>query len=240
MNTIKELIKRLSIVRTLLRLGRAYLGKYAYNNYSQNGEDGIIDEILFRLRIKSGCVVEFGAADGMTYSNTYNILKNNQRFKAVYIECDPVKYSELAANLSDIKNRVILFKQFVDINGANSLDNTLDRADIGADFEVLSIDIDGADYHIWKSVNKYKPKVVVIEIYLDYGANDKIIQANNGPQYSSFAAMLELGREKGYTLICFTGNMIFVRNDLIPALNISKWYLDHQERLFGFYKGVKK
>jgi hypothetical protein len=33
--------------------------------------------------------------------------------------------------------------------------------------------------------------------------------------------MLELGRAKGYTLVCHTGNMVFVRSDLAAALALS-------------------
>ena len=47
------------------------------NIYSQNGEDGILEEILKKLNIKkNGWCCEFGAWDGKHGSNTFNLVKN--------------------------------------------------------------------------------------------------------------------------------------------------------------------
>ena len=40
-----------------------FYNTYAKNIYSQNGEDGIISELLKRLEINNGWVCEFGAQD---------------------------------------------------------------------------------------------------------------------------------------------------------------------------------
>ena len=50
--------------------------KFKKNIYSQNGEDGIIEELIKRLEIKNLEVCEFGAWDGKLYSNTFNLVKN--------------------------------------------------------------------------------------------------------------------------------------------------------------------
>jgi len=44
--------------------------------------------------------------------------------------------------------------------------------------------------------------------------------------------MLKLGRAKGYTLVCHTGNMLFIRNDLLDRLAIDEQFIAEPERLF--------
>jgi len=62
------------------------LYEYSRNVYSQNGEDGIIEEIFKFLKIKNGILLEIGAWDGFYLSNTANIWSNNKNFKAILIE----------------------------------------------------------------------------------------------------------------------------------------------------------
>ena len=52
--------------------------EYRKNFFSQNGEDGVIQEILKRLKLnsKEKWCCEFGAWDGIHGSNTFNLIKN--------------------------------------------------------------------------------------------------------------------------------------------------------------------
>ena len=77
---------------TQLYTNRFY-NTYSKNVYSQNGEDGIVEELLKRLNITNGWVCEFGAWDGIHLSNTFNLVKKG--FNAVFIEGDVNKYSDL-------------------------------------------------------------------------------------------------------------------------------------------------
>jgi hypothetical protein len=52
------------------------LSAYRKNIYSQSGEDGVLEEILRRLEIRTGSFVEFGAWDGKHYSNNFHLLRN--------------------------------------------------------------------------------------------------------------------------------------------------------------------
>jgi hypothetical protein len=197
-----------------------FFKKYAKNIYSQNGEDGIIEELLDRLSISNGWVCEFGAWDGIHLSNTYNLVKQN--FNAVYIEGDKEKYTDLLKTVEDYKN-IIPINAFVDHKDSeNSLDNLLKQTDIPNDFDILSIDIDSYDYQVWKSLKVYKPKIVIIEINSSVKVNnDEHIHEPNKYQGTGFKPTYDLGLEKGYKFILHTGNMFFIREDLFSKLNIT-------------------
>lgn len=194
--------------------------KYAKNVYSQNGEDGILEEILRRINITNGYVCEFGAWDGKHFSNTFNLIEKG--FRGVYIEGDKDKYKDLLLTCKDYPN-IIPINAYVEHNDTvNSLDNLLKSTDIPIDFDVLSIDIDSFDYQVWKSLKLYKPKIVIIEINSGVMTNDENhIHTPNIYQGTGFRPMYILGIEKGYKFVLHTGNMIFVRNDLFNKLNIN-------------------
>src|ERR1700687_312128 len=68
--------------------------KLERNAYSQYGEDGIIDWGLSQTEPRHRICVEFGAWDGRTLSNTFNLVANHG-WRAVYIEADARKFRVL-------------------------------------------------------------------------------------------------------------------------------------------------
>jgi len=69
------------------------LYKYKKNYYSQNGEDGVTEEILRRLNIKKGCFVKIGAWNGKHLSNTYFLLERG--WQGIAIEGGRQKFIDL-------------------------------------------------------------------------------------------------------------------------------------------------
>lgn len=195
--------------------------QYNYNIYSQNGEDGVIEELLNRLNITNGWVCEFGAWDGIHLSNTFNLIKNKS-FNAVLIEGDKNKYIDLLKTVEDFTN-IIPIEAYVDHNNtSNSLDNLLKNTNIPYDFDILSIDVDSYDYQIWKSLKDYKPKIVIIEINSSVKVDNKDwIHTPGKYNGTGFKPTYELGLEKGYKFVLHTGNIFFIRNDLFEKLNIT-------------------
>lgn len=195
-----------------------FYNQYARDIFSQNGEDGIVEELLRRLDISSGYVCEFGAQDGVYLSNTFNLIQKG--FKGVFIEGDKDKFQDLLKTCKNYPN-IIPINAYVDYEGENTLDNLLQKTDIPVDFELLSIDIDSFDYHVWRSLKLYRPKIVIIEINSGISTNnEEHIHTPDKYQGTAFRPTFNLGIEKGYKFVCHTGNMIFVRNDLFDKLNI--------------------
>ena len=196
-----------------------FYSKYKKNVHSQNGEDGIIEELLKRLNITSGWVCEFGAWNGIYLSNTFNLVE--KKFNAVFIEGDSKRYNDLLKTVEQYPN-IVPIKAFVDFNNTpNSLDNLLKKTDIPNDFDILSIDIDSYDYQVWKSLQEYKPKIVIIEINSSVKVdNSDWIHTPGKYQGTGFKPTYELGLDKGYKFILHTGNMFFIRNDLYEKLDI--------------------
>ncbi len=170
--------------------------------YSQAGEDGVIAAILDALPDKDGWCVEFGAWDGQHLSNSRNLIENRD-YAAVLIEGDQERSEDLKQAYAD-NDRIHPVNAFVGITQEDGLDSILATTPIPENFDFLSIDIDGNDYHVWKAVKQYRPKVVCIEYNPTIPNEVDFVQPAdpNITQGSSAAAMARLGEEKGYKLVC--------------------------------------
>jgi hypothetical protein len=213
--------------------------EYRNNKYSQFGEDGIIEEISYRLGIREGWFVEFGAWDGQHLSNTYNLLAH-KGWQGVFIECDPEKYKALLHTKEAFPERLHTLCAMVGFEGESKLDNLLAKTPIPPDFELLSIDIDSYDWQVWNALENYRPRIVIIECASAIPPG--IYQIHNPPASvgASFTALVELGRSKGYQLVCHTGNCIFIRDELVPNLNLEAKLLASPERLFNYPRYYKE
>lgn len=118
---------------------------------------------------------------------------------------------------------------------------------MAAEPDVLSIDIDGMDYHIWRALTCIEPRVVIIEYNASLGPYDSVsvpyIEPFNRMDYNglyhgaSLEAMRRLGERKGYGLVGCEAhgvNAFFVRKDLLrpplESLPTEEAYRDHGGR----------
>ncbi|MDA9646270.1 hypothetical protein N9S92_00750 [Candidatus Pelagibacter sp.] len=210
--------------------------KFRDNYYSQNGEDGIILELIKRLDLNKLEVCEFGAWNGVHLSNTFNLIKNYNA-KAVLIEGDEEKFKDLIKTSKSYKN-ITPIQAYINIK-ENSLDKILSNTFLKKDFDILSIDIDSNDLEIWESLNNYSPKIVIIEIQSNILPG--IIERYNyeNKTFNSFTSTIKSGINKGYTAVAHTGNLLFVRNDYLNKVNLEKNLIDNSENLF-IYDWVNK
>ena len=188
------------------------LNRFSNKIYSQFGEDGIISEILKRLDKSNHdkWCVEFGARDGISDSNTLNLIKN-YNYKAVLIEGDKKYYKKLCQNFP--QNEIIKINKFVDFSGEENLDNLLRVTKIPKNFDFLSIDIDGCDYYIFESLVEYRPKIVCIEFNHLIPNSVEFVQKKSFKikQGSSAKSLINLAQRKNYKLVASSlTNLFFV------------------------------
>jgi len=198
-----------------------WLLQHSHNVYSQTGEDGIIEKILEIFPEKSGWCVEFGAWDGMHLTNTRNLIES-KGYAAVLIEANAKRFKDLQRNYAE-KHDVVTINKYVGFTDDDGLDLILEGTPIPTDFDLLSIDIDGNDYHVWKSVVKYRPKVVVIEFNPTIPTHIHFVQPPDPAinQGSSLLAFVELASGKGYELVSVTPfNAFFVRREYYELFHI--------------------
>ncbi|MFA5553350.1 MAG: hypothetical protein WCZ89_09235 [Phycisphaerae bacterium] len=198
-----------------------WLLEYANNVTSQYGEDGIIAKVLEVIGEHDKWCVEFGSWDGKTCSNTYKLIKDDG-YSAILIEADAKRFRNLKNNFGENK-KVICLNRFVGFEKENNLDVILKETPIPRDFDLLSIDIDGNDYHAWDAVEEYNPKVVVIEFNPTISKKVEFVQAKDMRvgQGSSLLAINNLAKTKGYELVAVTlTNAVFVLKKFYSLFNI--------------------
>lgn len=202
--------------------------QYKRNVTSQVGEDGIIEKIFSIIEPKNKFCCEFGAWDGQYLSNTWNLISNHE-WRGLFIEGNPNKFAELLKTYGQNRNAMCL-NRFVELEGDNSLDRILEEVNGPVDLDLISIDIDGIDYFVWESITKHRPRIVVIEFNPTIPNDVIFVQArsNSVNQGCSLLALILLGKQKGYELICCTQwNAFFVPQELFAAFGIRNNHINN-------------
>ena len=199
----------------------SYFLRFAKNITSQGGEDGILKELfdLIGTTATPYCI-DIGAWDGQHLSNTYQLV-HSWNWGGLLVEANSERHEQLCA-LYSTRPDVTCIDCLVDIDGESALSSILQKYNVPLDLDFVSIDVDGADYHLWESIgNTYKPRVMCIEFnptipnHVHY-VQERDITVQEG---SSLLALTELGRSFGYHLVVTTTfNAIFVRQDLLHLL----------------------
>lgn len=221
---------------TFMRLGKKIspLDHYRSNVYSQNGEDGIIREILTRIAKFNASdlfVVEFGAWDGIHLSNTFALVE--QGATALFIEGDATKFAGLLETQSKFPN-ITPVEAFVamDGNSDNSLAAILTKEQVPPNFDILSIDIDSYDLDVWHHLEGFRPGIVIIEITSEIRLGEKMIYSD-GSMINSFSSAVSVAMTKGYVLVAHVGNLIFVRDDLALAVLEDQTLINRPDLLYN-------
>lgn len=192
------------------------LSHFSDNVFSQYGEDGILAKIFELIGTTSRVCIEFGAWEGFRLSNTANLWTKG--WKGVLIEGERDRCGQLRENVK--KYNCLCVNAFVTRAGENSLEAILHRNKVAGEIDLLSIDIDGDDYYILKSLEHIRPRVIVCE-YNPTIPPEIDLYADCGSYFgASLTAIARVAESKGYSLIAITDtNGIFVLKSLTSAFH---------------------
>lgn len=197
--------------------------------FSQNGEDGVLAEIFARIGTTNRYFIEFGIESGIEGNAV--LLADVLGWSGLFIEADDQHFARLAAKYAH--SAVVATRHAMVL--PDNVDDLFRQSDVPDGPDLLSIDVDGADYFIWEALTAVRPRVVVIEYNsarpLDRRevASPELLGPDgwDGTDYfgCSLSALQDLARRKGYRLahLELTGlNAFFVRTEDWDALQVEE------------------
>ena len=194
-----------------------------FQAYSQWGEDGIIQYLVRNLDIPNRVFIEFGV-ENYTEANTRFLLVNN-RWAGLVMDGDENNIETLRQDPVYWTYNLKAEKAFITAENINDL---IRSNGISGRIGLLSIDIDGNDYWVWKAIDAVDPDIVICEYNPRFGMERSVTVPYKADlsrfdaHYSgivfgaSIRALVSLGREKGYSLVCGNeANLFFVKTELL-------------------------
>jgi hypothetical protein len=208
---------------------RVRLRAHEFRVHSQNGEDGLLLHLLAQLGAPRRRLVELGCGNGRE-CNAANLVRHFG-WGGLLVDRSTARaesarrfYREECGVEPD---RLCVIERLVT---AENADATLREHGPSGEIDLLSIDLDGNDYWVWKALGAVSPRVVCIEYNASLGPEEDLVVLYDADfdrfrlhprgwyHGASLAALARLGRERGYALVgCESAgvNAFFVRRDLL-------------------------
>lgn len=198
--------------------------EFGFQVFSQSNEDGLIQYLINQIDIPHKTFIEFGVENYTECNTKFLLLHNN--WSGLIMDSSKEYIMSLKKSSLYWRHDIVAKDAFVTKDNINDL-----IRDRGFDKEVgiLSIDIDGNDYWIWKAIDCISPCIVIceynpifgadIEVSIPYQPNFYRTNAHFSNLYwgASLGAYVRLGKEKGYKLVCINKlghNAFFVKKDM--------------------------
>ncbi len=209
---------------TAPQAARSELNRHEASHYSQNGEDGIIAFLFSTVGVRARIFCEIGIEDGRE-CNTAN-LALHEGWTGALFEKDR-RLADKARTFHSKRPGVRVTAAEV---RAENIDELLEASALPREIDLLSLDIDGNDYWVWKAISALSARVVVVEYNAYFGATrsvcipyepgfDRFHKHPSGFYLgASLTALSRLAGKKGYRLVgCDSSgvNAFFVREDVL-------------------------
>lgn len=210
--------------RQIRRLDRIHdFSDVEFSVFSQWGEDGIIQWLIDKIPSMPNTFIEFGV-ENYEEANT-RFLLCNQNWRGMVID-------GTMSNIQSIRSDDIFWRHdlsalcsFITAENINSL---ICEGGFQGDIGILSIDIDGNDYWVWKAIMTISPWIVIVEYNAVFGdlhsltiPYDPMFERTKAHQSNlyfgaSIQALCDLAKEKHYTFMGTNtagNNAFFIRDD---------------------------
>ena len=219
-----------------------HLLPFGHKVYSQTDEDGILAEIFRRIGTTTKTFIEFGIGDGLE-NNTVALLFDGWR--GLWIDASTQHVQTIRSEWASViaEGRLTIVESFITINNINDIirsHNVVEQPDL------LSVDIDGNDWHVLNAINCVQPRVIVVEYNakfippLKYCMSYQEDHAWTGDDnHSASLQFFEEGlRARGYSLVGCSisgANAFFVRSDLVGDLFLEPFTAEEHYQPARYY-----
>jgi hypothetical protein len=212
---------------------------FEFSISSQNGEDGILQEIFRRVGTTNRFFVEFGVETGVQCNCAY--LARAQGWGGLFLEPNARDFVRLEENYRPYP--AVRCRQVAATS--QNIEALLEANQVPVDLDLLSIDIDGNDYWVWAAIQNWHPRVVVME-YNPFHLPPRKWVMKETPDYvwqrttyfgASLTSLTALGTRKGYTLVGTDShgvNAFFVRSDCLTPGRFLDPVLQYHFTPFGY------
>lgn len=193
--------------------------------FSQWGEDGIIQHLVSRIPGISKTFIEFGVEDFGESNCRFLMMKDNWRGCIIDGSADNI--AAIRATEYHWRYDLNAIEAFITRDNIAEL---LDRSGFDKDCGILSVDIDGVDYHVLEAAEAWRPAMLIVEYNALFGDTACVTvpydpsfirqEKHYSNQYwgASLGAFHHLASKRGYALVGVnsTGsNAFFVRRDML-------------------------
>jgi hypothetical protein len=138
---------------------------WEFSAFSQNGEDGLIEQLMHRVRQPNRYFVEIGASDGLENNSSY--LAFVRKYCGLMVDGDVVLVARARRHLQ-AKNWGVSFLELrVERDNVSSV--LAECLELQPDF--FSLDVDGMDFYIAEALleSGLRPRVVCVEYNSAFG-----------------------------------------------------------------------
>ena len=209
------------------RAGAPGLSEVGFRVFSQHEEDGILLYLFALLGMDNPTFVDVGSNDGVN-SNCANLLVHFN-WRGLFLDADAAAIARgrrfYRRHPDPWSYKPTFRRAFVTAENINDL---VTEAGFAGEIGLLSVDLDGNDYWVWRALEAATPRVVVVEAHLEFGLRNVVVPYD--PDYAppgahplyhgaSPVALAALGKAKGYRLVGANHlghNLFFVREDVCP------------------------